>query len=189
MLGSAGVSGAPWAQDAHGRIVNCFCIFAHGLKFRQTCRQNRAIKNLFGRNLEFRLDVRMFHVKHSVEKPHFVPLKCAPESPPQGHGLVPCMFQLHVHRPRGVDFLFRLVRAESVGVRGDGLMYGLNERASCARSFSKSYKPDSSAERNPDSAGPSLCKNKGDRIFIAVSKRITGLGPATSTLARLRSTK
>ena len=115
--------------------------------------------------------------------------QCAPESPPQGHGLVPCMFQLHVQRPRGVDFMFRLVRAESAGVRGDGLMYRLNERASCARSFSKSYKPDSSAERNPDPAGPSLCKNKGDRIFIAVSKRITGLGPATSTLARLRSTK
>ena len=97
--------------------------------------------------------------------------------------------RLHEQRPREVGFIFRLVRAESAGVRGDGLMYGLNERASCARSFSKSYKPDSSAERNPDPAGPSLCKNKGDRIFIAVSKRITGLGPATSTLARLRSTK
>ena len=77
--------------------------------------------------------------------------------------------KLHEHRPREVDFMFRLVRAESAGVRGDGLMYRLNERASCARSFSKSYKPDSSAERNPDPAGPSLSAKTKETGFSSLS--------------------
>ncbi|MBQ3862088.1 MAG: hypothetical protein II779_16310, partial [Clostridia bacterium] len=36
------------AQDAHGWIENCFRIIAHIFRFRQTCKQNGAIKNHSG---------------------------------------------------------------------------------------------------------------------------------------------
>ena len=45
-------------------------------------------------------------------------------------GFILRMFQLPEHRPREAASMFRLVRVESEGTRGDRSMFRLNDRAS-----------------------------------------------------------
>ena len=72
-----------------------------------------------GLDLKSSSDGYLFHVKQSTGNLHIVPLPCAPESLPQGHGLVPCTGSAARRRPREDAPMFRLVRVESVQVRED----------------------------------------------------------------------
>ena len=84
--------------------------------------------------------------------------QCAPESLPKAAELVLRMFQLHEHRPREAASMFRLVRVESEGTRGDRSMFRLQDRASPESSEALPYKNPIIPHRTPPAADNSRPK-------------------------------
>ena len=113
-------------QDARSECRNCFFVFAHGFRFRQTCGSNCAIENLSGQNLASGQTALLFHVKQSAENLRVVPLKCAIESPPEAAELVLRMFRLHVGDQAGLASCSGSSDLQSVQVRGDRLLFRLH---------------------------------------------------------------
>ena len=73
-------------------------------------------------------------------------------------GFILRMFQLHIWRSSAVGSMFKLVRIESEGTRGDRSMFRLQDRASPESSEALSYKNPIIPHRTPPAADNSRPK-------------------------------